>query len=206
LIAIFAGIGVLLQAIKNVRAGQGALVDLFGRIENSFQRLVAYTEVRPTTTMTDGIVKTMIEVLLILGTLTKEAGQGRTRKLFKKLVGKKDVEDSVQRLDKLTQEVARLAETEVQVLTATRRNDNEMKVVDNRVEDFNREVHEIGQSPQQCGSKPRHESPRGEGPTHDVDQSTQALTFLSSSSSGLYSDFGRTGAGEYDSISLMYFQ
>jgi hypothetical protein len=172
--------------------------------------------------MTDGIVKTMIEVLLILGTLTKEAGQGRTSmsflvdftpqinllsgKLFKKLVGKKDVEDSVQRLDKLTQEVARLAETEVQVLTATRRNDNEMKVVDNRVEDFNREVHEIGQSPQQCGSKPRHESPRGEGPTHDVDQSTQALTFLSSSSSGLYSDFGRTGAGEYDSISLMYFQ
>jgi hypothetical protein len=66
--------------------------------------------------MTEGVVKIMIEVLLILGTLTKEAGQGRTSmsllvdftskidllsgKFFKKLVGKKDVEDALQRLDK----------------------------------------------------------------------------------------------------------
>jgi hypothetical protein len=116
-------------------------------------------------------------------------------KFFKKLVGKKDVEDSVQRLDKLTQEVARLAETEVQVLTVTRLNDA-MKVVDNRVEDFNSGVHEIGHSSQQGGTKLEHESPRGGEPTRDTDQSTtQALTFLSSSSSGLYSDFGPRGAG-----------
>ena len=202
----------IFQAIKDVRAGQGALVDLFGRIENSFQRLVVYSGVWPTTAMMDGIVKIMIEVLLILGILTKEAGQGRTSmsflvnfppkthlvegKFFKKLVGKKDVEDALQRLDKLTQEVARLAETEIQVLTVTRRNDNEMQVVDNRAEDFNSEVHEIGHSSKQGGSKPGHELPWGKGPTRDTDQSSLAPTFISSSSGGLYSDIVRRG-GEY---------
>ena len=134
--------------IKNVHAGQGALVDLFDHIENYFQRLVVYTGVWPTTAMMDGIVKIMIDLFLILGLVTKEAGQGRTSmsflvdftpkthllegKFFKKLVaGKKDVEGALQRLDKLTLEVAQQAETEIQVLTGTRRNVNEVQVVDN---------------------------------------------------------------------------
>ena len=133
--------------IKNVHAGQGALVDLFDHIENYFQRLVVYTGVWPTTAMMDGIVKIMIDLFLILGIVTKEAGQGRTStsflvdfnhkthllegKFFKKLVaGKKDVEDALQRLDKLTLEVAQQAETEIQVLTGTLRNVNEVQVMD----------------------------------------------------------------------------
>ncbi|KAH9005157.1 hypothetical protein EDB86DRAFT_1724177 [Lactarius hatsudake] len=75
--AVFAGIGILLQAVKDVRASQDALVDLFGRIESFFKRLEAYIEVRPTAAMTDVIVKIMVEVLSILGILTKEIGQGR---------------------------------------------------------------------------------------------------------------------------------
>ncbi|KAF8258159.1 hypothetical protein EI94DRAFT_1708239 [Lactarius quietus] len=59
--AIFAGIGVLLQAIKDVRASQNALVDLFGRLEYFFKRLEKYVEVRPTAGMKDIIVKIMAE-------------------------------------------------------------------------------------------------------------------------------------------------
>ena len=166
--------------------------------------------------MMDGIVNIRIEVLSILGILTKEAGQGRTsrsflvdftpkiqllaEKFFKKLVGKKDVEDALQRLDKLTLEVARQAETEIQVLAVARRND-EIRVVDNRAED----LHNIAQSSQQGGKIQGHESPQGGGPARDMDQSTiQAPTFISSSSSGLYSDFGPRSAGECGAIRFKY--
>ncbi|KAH9056456.1 hypothetical protein EDB87DRAFT_1824237, partial [Lactarius vividus] len=80
---IFAGIGVLLQAIKDVRSSQDALVDIFGRLEYFFKRLEQYIEVRPTAAMTDIIVKIMVEVLSILGIVTKEVGQGRTKAYLK---------------------------------------------------------------------------------------------------------------------------
>lgn len=72
----------ILYVFKSVHAGQDALVDLFARIEQSFQRLVTYTEFCPTAVMTEIIVKIIVEVLLILGIVTKEVGQGRTSKLF----------------------------------------------------------------------------------------------------------------------------
>jgi hypothetical protein len=92
---IFAGIGVLLsvcifdnlvvrycntdiyQAAKDVRASQDTLVDIFERIEMFFRRLEVYTEVPPTTEMTDIIVQIMAEVLSILGIATKEIKQSR---------------------------------------------------------------------------------------------------------------------------------
>ncbi|KAF8268795.1 hypothetical protein EI94DRAFT_1699970 [Lactarius quietus] len=77
--AIFTGIGVLLQAIKDVRASKDALMDLFGRMEYFFKRLEAYIEVRPTAAMIDIIVKIMVEVISILGIVTKEIRQGRTK-------------------------------------------------------------------------------------------------------------------------------
>ncbi|KAI9432771.1 hypothetical protein H4582DRAFT_2061583 [Lactarius indigo] len=59
--AIFAGIGVLLQAVKDVRASQNAIEDLFGRMEYFFKRLEKYMGIRPTAVMTDVIVKIMVE-------------------------------------------------------------------------------------------------------------------------------------------------
>ncbi|KAI9429380.1 hypothetical protein H4582DRAFT_2134681 [Lactarius indigo] len=59
--AIFTGIGVLLQAFKDVHASRNALVDLFGRMEYFFKRLEKYIDVRPTVAMTDIIVKIMVE-------------------------------------------------------------------------------------------------------------------------------------------------
>ena len=53
------------------------LVDLFSRIEKFFKRLELYTEVTPTSAMTDIIIEIMVEVLTILGIATKEIRQGR---------------------------------------------------------------------------------------------------------------------------------
>ncbi len=47
-------------------------------MENFFKRLESYTEVRPTTAMTDIIMKIMIEVLSVLAIATKEIEQRRT--------------------------------------------------------------------------------------------------------------------------------
>ncbi|KAH9009288.1 hypothetical protein EDB85DRAFT_2283011, partial [Lactarius pseudohatsudake] len=135
---IFAGIGVLLQAIKDVRASQDALVDLFGRLEYFFKRLEQYIEVRPTAVMTDIIVKIMVEILSILGIVTKEVGQGRTKAYLKKLIGRKDVEDALQRLDALTQEEARMAA--VEVLMITRGIDDKVKDVGDKVKDVDEMV------------------------------------------------------------------
>jgi len=74
---IFSGIGVLLLAAKDVESSQDALIDLFDRIENFFKRLETYTTVPLTDTMTDIIVKIMIEVLNIFAIATKEMKQSR---------------------------------------------------------------------------------------------------------------------------------
>ncbi|KAN0127958.1 hypothetical protein V8E53_014212 [Lactarius tabidus] len=121
---IFSGIGVLLSAAKDVEASQDVLIDLFERIENFFKRLESYTSVPPTDAMTDIIVKIMIEVLNIFAIATKEMRQGRATKLMKKLMGKKEMEDALKRLDKLTQDEARMAAAEILKLT---------HIVDNKV-------------------------------------------------------------------------
>ena len=96
---IFAGVNVLLsvcilsswfpckpcntfisQAAKDARASEGALIDIFERIEIFFRRLEIYTEVPSTMEMTDIIVQIMAEVLSILGIMTKEIKQGRISK------------------------------------------------------------------------------------------------------------------------------
>ena len=76
--------------------------------------------------MTDTIVNVMAEVLRILALVTKEIKQGLISKLilhdratlstyyssekfFKKLIGKSDIEDALQRLDNLMQEEHRMA-------------------------------------------------------------------------------------------------
>ncbi|KAI9453276.1 hypothetical protein BJY52DRAFT_1225714 [Lactarius psammicola] len=130
---ISAGVGVLLQAAKDVDASQEALVDLFERIENFFKRLESYTEVPPTNAMTDIIVKIMVEVLNIFAIATKEIKQGRAKKFLMKLVGKKDIEDALKRLDGLTQEEARMAAA--QILNLTHAVDNKLMGVGNKLKD-----------------------------------------------------------------------
>ncbi|KAN0130231.1 hypothetical protein V8E53_011988 [Lactarius tabidus] len=131
---ISAGVGVLLLAAKDVNASEEALADLFERIENFFKRLESYTEVPPTDAMTDMIVKIMVEVLNIFAIATKEMKQGRAKKFLKKLVGRKDIEDALKRLDKLTQEEARMAAA--QTLKLTHAIDNKLREVDDKMNIF----------------------------------------------------------------------
>jgi hypothetical protein len=141
----------------DVRASQDALVDLFGRMEYFFKRLEAYIEVQPTAAMTDIIVKIMVEVLSILGIVTKEIGQGRmsisfpvitsakidlhAEKYLKKLIGRKDIEDALRRLDQLTQEEARMAA--IEVLKITRGIEDKVVGVDERVQKVDTKVEVI---------------------------------------------------------------
>ena len=118
-----------IQAAKDALASQGALVDILERIENFFRRLETYTEVPTTEAMKDIIVKIMVEVLGIFAIVTKEMKQGRASELIrdttlpvadrnsekyvKKLIGRKDIEDALSRLDRLTQEEARMATAQI---------------------------------------------------------------------------------------------
>ncbi|KAH9059851.1 hypothetical protein EDB87DRAFT_1822474 [Lactarius vividus] len=110
---IFAGAGVLLLAAKDVVASQDALVDIFERIESFFKRLEEYSEVPTTEAMKEIMVKIMVEVLGIFGILT-EMKQGRatdkySERYLKKLIGRRDIEDALGRLDRLTQQEAQMA-------------------------------------------------------------------------------------------------
>ena len=67
----------VLQAVQGVSTSQGALVDIFERIENVFKRLETYVGLPPTTELMDIIVKVMVEVLLILALVTKEIKRGK---------------------------------------------------------------------------------------------------------------------------------
>ncbi|KAH9073559.1 hypothetical protein EDB83DRAFT_2191480, partial [Lactarius deliciosus] len=118
-------------AAKDVRESQDALVDVFERVENFFKRLETYTEVPPTAAMTDIIMKIMVEVLGILAISTKEIKQGRTKKYLKKLAGRTELDDALKRLDKLTQEEARMAAA--QLLKIAHNVENKiMQVIDDR--------------------------------------------------------------------------
>ncbi|KAH9059032.1 hypothetical protein EDB87DRAFT_836515 [Lactarius vividus] len=116
---IFAGLGVLLQAIKDVRASQCTLVDLFGRIECFFRRLEIYVNIQPTQALTDILVEVMAGVISILGIVTKEIGERRSKKYIKRLLGLRGtpVEDALQNLDRLTQEEALMAAVETLKIT-----------------------------------------------------------------------------------------
>ena len=68
----------VIQAVKDVRASQDTLLDIFERIEMFFRRLEVYTEVEPTEEMMDMMVQITVEVLSIIGIATKELKQGQT--------------------------------------------------------------------------------------------------------------------------------
>ncbi|KAI9443856.1 hypothetical protein H4582DRAFT_1042492 [Lactarius indigo] len=154
---IFAGAGVLLLAAMEVEASQDILIDIFERIENFFRRLEIYTEVPPTPAMTDMMVKIMIEVLDILGTATKEMKQSRAsefifrlkfleadvhpEKFLKKVAGIQKLENSLKKLDKMTNEEGRMANAEV--LKVAHHIDKKVEGVEAGVKDVDEKVQGI---------------------------------------------------------------
>ena len=136
-------------------------------MEYFFKRLEKYIDVRPSTAMTDIIVKIMVEVLSVLGIVTKEIRQGklsmsfhddmspkvdlRAEMFFKRLVGARDVEAALWRLDKLTQEEARMAAAEA--LKITRGIDDKLEGVVGRVKKVDTKVEGIEDKVQGIDSK-----------------------------------------------------
>ncbi|KAF8496246.1 hypothetical protein F5888DRAFT_418419 [Russula emetica] len=106
---IITGISSLLSAVLAASASQSVVIDLFERIEIFFTRLGIYVELPPTVEMTDIIVKVMVDVLLILALVTREIKQGKIKRLLKKLIGRSDIKDALQRFDNLTQGESRMA-------------------------------------------------------------------------------------------------
>ncbi|KAH9070974.1 hypothetical protein EDB83DRAFT_2313709 [Lactarius deliciosus] len=140
---VFAGVGVLLLAAKDVDASQDALVDIFEHIEYFFRRLETFTEVPQTPAMTDVTVKIMVEVLDILAIATKEIKQSRAKKYLRKLAGQTDIEDKVKRLDRLTNEQARMANA--QLLKVTHGVDDKLTEVGDGVKGVQGEVRVVGE-------------------------------------------------------------
>ena len=117
--------------------------------------------------MTDIITEIMVEVLTIFGIATKELRRGSAsefsirclpnttelgvEKFLKRLAGRTDLEDSLKKLDRLTQEEARMALSEVLRVTHSVR--DEVKVVDGRVERVEDKVENIGDKVEEIDDK-----------------------------------------------------
>ena len=111
------------QAASGVTSSYDALLDLFECLGNFLKRLEIYTTIPPSPIMTDIIVKIMVELLSVLALATKQIEQGRfskcavvcsfvaqcaTEKFSKKLLGENEIETILRRLDRLTQDEARM--------------------------------------------------------------------------------------------------
>jgi len=125
--AIFAGIAILLAAVKDVSASYDSLIDLFESMENLLTRLNIYTEIPPTVAMTDIVVKIMVEFLSTLAVATKQVKQGQLKKFAKKILGENEIESVLRRLDRLTMDEART--TAAQTLEAVYRLVQGLRVV-----------------------------------------------------------------------------
>ncbi|KAF8461648.1 hypothetical protein DFH94DRAFT_848349 [Russula ochroleuca] len=79
--ALFAGIAVLLGAIKDISSSYDALIDLFESFESFLRRLDIYTKIPSTTAMTEIIVKILIELLSTISVAVQQAKQGRLSEL-----------------------------------------------------------------------------------------------------------------------------
>ena len=101
------------------------MVDLLEAIEHFLKRLDIYTKIPPTVAMNEMVVKILVELLSTLALAAKQVKQGKSsefvfgdalyhlaqsnaEKLVMKLLGEKDVEAVLQRLDRLTQDEARI--------------------------------------------------------------------------------------------------
>jgi hypothetical protein len=119
----------LSQAASGVTSSFNALLKLFERLGDFFQRLEIYISVQPTTKMTNIIVRIIIQVLSVLALATKEINAGPIggqiskctitytlhmaqcyiERFGKKMFGDSEIEAALDKIDQLTQEEARMA-------------------------------------------------------------------------------------------------
>src|SRR6266404_1324557 len=191
--------------MKGVPASQDALVDIFGRIEHFFKRLKSYTEIVPSAPMLDVIVRIMVEVILILGIVTKEVStrpagtcvlppprskiaDSRAVKYLKKLIGRKDVEDALHMLDRLTQEEEKMACAEA--LRIAGELEKSMKGVEATVGSVGGAVESVRTKAEPIGDKLQSISDEAQGVDDKLSAAIQGESCLASRGlSYLYPDF-----------------
>ena len=133
------------------------LIKFFERIEKFFARLETYTTVPLTPEMTDNMAQITVEILDFLATITKEMKQNATsksdllltfhdadivsEKLLKRAIGQTNLEDGLKKLDKLTNEGARMAMA--QVPGVTHNIYHEGMGINENVKEVNKKVHTI---------------------------------------------------------------
>jgi hypothetical protein len=96
------------QAIKGTIDSYDSLVDLLESMDHFLNRLDIYTKIPPTVALTEMVVKILVELLSTLALATKQIKEGKSKKFIKKLLGEKDIEAILQRLDRLTVDEARI--------------------------------------------------------------------------------------------------
>lgn len=126
---IFVGIDVLFAAAEGVSASYDALLELFEGIGSFLKRLDIYAKISLSPVMTDIIAKMMVELVSVLALARKQIKQGRFKQFAKKLLGDAEIESILRRLDRLTQEEARMMDA--QILEVVYGLMNNMKVVMN---------------------------------------------------------------------------
>ncbi|KAH9055279.1 hypothetical protein EDB87DRAFT_1824724 [Lactarius vividus] len=150
---VFAGVGVLLLAAKDVTASQDVLIDILGRVESFFVRLDSYTEVPLTPAMTAQMVQITVEILDILATATKEMEQSRTKRFLKKVAGWTDLEDGLKKVEKLTNDEVAMASA--QLVKVTHKIDNKVTGVGDGVRGVDEKVQVIKSEVQLVGANVR---------------------------------------------------
>jgi hypothetical protein len=144
--------------VKGVVASHDTLIHLFERMNFFLQRLKSYTGIPLTDEMTDFIGKIMALLISILALSTKAMTEGRSsllihslsplladyslEKFLKGLMGKKDIEDALLRLDSLTNEEGLM--TVARNLEVAHRVDIVVRDVDGNVEKTKELTKDVG--------------------------------------------------------------
>src|SRR5258708_19595308 len=97
--------------------------------------------------------------------------RGYSETYLKKLTGNKDIEDSLERLDKLTQEDARMAS--VEQLKMTHNVDEKVMGVDDRVRGVERQVEDVHGDVRDVGNKVQHVEDRVQDVGDDISSKGQ---------------------------------
>ncbi|KAI0289002.1 hypothetical protein BC826DRAFT_1107328 [Russula brevipes] len=101
---IFTGIGVLLSAVKDDITSHITLSQLFDHMCLYLQRLERYIKTLLTDDLTTLLGKIMAQLLSILALSSKAVTEWRIKRIAKRLIGRKDVEDALSQLETLTKE------------------------------------------------------------------------------------------------------
>jgi hypothetical protein len=133
----------------------------------------------------------MVEVLTILAIATKEVKCGRfseliscifslpeltscSEKYFKKLMGNREIEDSLESLDRLTQEEARMAS--VEQLKMTHNVDRKVTGVERHVQDVRSGVQDVGDKVQTVEGRVQDVGIKVQGVDDKLDQVNSSLS------------------------------